>query len=359
MKNFLIFLVTSILLVFLTGCNNFSKDIWTPDDDIEDTRFIYSYNMYGKLMRYDIVDKKAVVACPDPMCDHTTKSCMVSNLFTAYQGKDCFILGRFENGALGGNTLYYYNIKSGEIIKILDCPRYQEVGFIDDFALFSASHAIYNDDGSPNGEVWDVYKYVMSTNTLTKINKESLNYPIAVESYTSDAILWFDYDAHAEMTYFTTDYNFENKQNSECILPIGDYVYNIDTVYANDHSYTFEITRENSESGEKQEVIADIWSYRLDNINDPHGIVYTLENDNSAIYYVSFSDLSRKKLCDIPKGYKMGHNLAFPDSGVSLYAGGYVGIHIAKENADHSESEKSNIMLFVNVDNLDSFIIES
>ena len=102
----------------LCSCNQ-SSDLDMNFANPEE-RFIYSYRNYGTLIRYDIIDKKATIACPDPLCEHG-KDCPVTNIFTAYVSKDYIMYGKLENGLLGGYTIYCYDLINGIVSKILEC----------------------------------------------------------------------------------------------------------------------------------------------------------------------------------------------------------------------------------------------
>lgn len=346
----LILLATSIIW----GCKK-SPD---PDINMEVTgdRFVYAAKMYGKLIRYDVIDKKATVFCPDPLCNHDKKDCLATNIFTAHVGNGYIMYGRLEDGILGGNTIYCYDLKNGTISKVMDCPRYQEIAFIKDDAYFSASHVEYDDNGKPKGEVWDVYRYTMASKELVKINEESLGNGVKVEDYTESRIVWFDFGGSGD---FSTDYNFQNQAPETYELKTGNHIYDIQTNYNEDGSFTHSIYRKEIDSDNWEEVVTGIFSYRLDNIDDPKGIVYNVNADNewNSVYYIQLSDLSTKRLGTVPNGYTLTIDGVYPEIGTTLYANGYIGIYVSKEGADHSEAHNGNTLWFVNKDNGDNFIV--
>ena len=358
-KGITIVLLVSLMMTMLWGCGKTTKD---PIGDLDlsgdvENRFVYAAKMYGKLIRYDVVDKKAVVACPDPLCGHDTKSCLATNIYTAHVGNDYIMYGRLEDGLLGGDTIYCYDLKRGTISKVMDCPRYQEIAFIKDAAYFSASHVEYDDDGKPQGEVWDVYRYTMASKELVKINDESLGNEVVVEDYTDRQIVWFDFGGSG--SYFTTDYNFKNQAPTTNELKIGNYIYDIKTNYNEDDSFTHSIHRKEINTENWEEVVTGIFSYRLDNIDDPKGIVYNINEKGewNSIYYKQLSDLSTRKIGTVPKGYTLTNDGVYPEMGTTFYAGGYIGIYVSKDNADHSESHNGQTVWFVNIDNGDNFIV--
>lgn len=358
MKRFILVLLI-IASIILSGCNDEPDTSWMIEGG-ETDRFIYSSRMYGQLIRYDVVDQKATVACPDPMCEHGS-DCLATNIFASYVGEEYIVCVRLNNGILGGNTMYSLDLKTGSYTKVMECPRFQQVAFINDFALFSGSRVIYNEDGSVKGEVWDVYKYYMGKNELIKINKESLNDGLYVANYTDDRIIWCDLYRNSGYDYFETDYNFENLTPCENNLCIGEYEYEIDSDYAEDGSITFDISRKHIKTGDTEVLLSNITSYRLDNINDPKGIVYNsfIEDKNKfVIRYISLGDLSVKKLAGLPRGYTYnGSELVFPNIGTSLYANGYVGVYVTSSDHDLSDGHNSNTMFFVNIENGENFVI--
>ncbi len=353
----ILFLVL-LMITVLCGCDNNTKHPDDPDlfGNTED-RFVYVAKMYGKLIRYDVVDKKAVIACPDPLCRHDTISCLATNIYTAYVGHDYIMYGRLEDGLLGGYTIYCYDLKGGTISKVLDCPGYQEIKFINNAAYFSASHVEYDDDGKPKGAVWDVYRYTMASKELVKINDESLGSAVNVQSYTKDQILWCDHEGAG--SYFTTDYNYKDQAPATYELKTGNYVYDIKPNHKDDGSFTYTIYRKETNTDNWEEVVAGIFSYRLDNMDDPKGIVYNINEKGewNSIYYKQLSDLSTRKIGTVPKGYTLTNEGVYPEIGTTFYASGYIGIYVSKDNADHSESHNGNTVWFVNIDNGDNFIV--
>ena len=352
---------TAILLIFLiicmlAGCTKAPA----PELEMEPTeeRFVYSYRDYGTLIRYDIIDKKATIACPDPLCEHG-KDCPVTNIFTAYVSKDYIMYGKLENGLLGGYTIYCYDLTNGVVSKVLECPRYQDIVFIKDAAYFSASRVEYNADGSPDGEVWDVYRYTMASQDLAKLNTESLVSEVSVNRYTDDQIVWWDIHEFSGSSYFSTDYDFQNLTPANGDSIIGDYTYHFAYHYGEDGSLKHDITRTVMSTGTTENVVTGGASYRLDNIDNPKGVVYnTYENDDGrTIYYKSLSDLNEKVLCRIPDEYALSGDEVYPNAGTALYAGGYIGIYVYPKDADHSEYHSGDTMLFVHIDTGDMFVL--
>ena len=86
--------------------------------------------------------------------------------------------------------------------------------------------------------------------------------------------MWFDFGGSG--SYFTTDYNFKNQAPTTNELKIGNYIYDIKTNYNEDDSFTHSIHRKEINTENWEEVVTGIFSYRLDNIDDPKGIVYNI-----------------------------------------------------------------------------------
>ena len=355
-KKILFIILLSFIMSILCSCNQ-SSDLDMNFANPEE-RFIYSYRNYGTLIRYDIIDKKATIACPDPLCEHG-KDCPVTNIFTAYVSKDYIMYGKLENGLLGGYTIYCYDLTNGVVSKVLECPRYQDIVFIKDAAYFSASRVEYNEDGSPDGEVWDVYRYTMASQDLAKLNAESLVSEVLVDHYSEDQIVWWDIHEFSGSSYFSTDYDFQNLTPANGDSIIGDYTYHFAYHYGEDGSLKHDITRTEMSTGTIENVVTGGASYRLDNIDNPKGVVYnTYENDDGrTIYYKSLSDLNEKVLCRIPDEYALSGDEVYPNAGTTLYAGGYIGIYVYPKDADHSEYHSGDTMLFVHIDTGDMFVL--
>ena len=356
-KIIIVLLLAAFMMNMLWGCQK-PSDFDDMDTESTDERFIYSSRMYGILIRYDIIDKKAVIACPDPLCKHR-KDCPVTNIYTSYVSKDYIMYGKLEDGLLSGKTIYCYDLKNGTIVKVLECPRYQDITFIQDAAYFSASHVTYNADGSSQGEVWDVYRYNLSSHELIKLNDEDLVSEVCVENYTKDQIVWFDFHKMTGFDYFSTDYDFHNIAPANRNLKIENYDYEISSYYGEDGALLYGISRMESSTGVSEEVLKGVASYRLDNIDDPRGIVYnTYQNDDGrTIFYKQLSDLTVKELCRIPDDYSLSGDEIYPNIGTTLYAGGYIGIYVLSKDAEHSEYHSGNTMLFVNIKTGDTFVL--
>ena len=350
------FLLLLLMINLLWGCAEDPPDI---PSDLSTERFVYSSRMYGELIRYDVIDKKAVIACPDPLCEHGS-DCPVTRIFASYIGDNYVMYGRLDNGLLGGNTIYCYDLKAGNITKVLDCTQFQQITLIDDVAYFSAAHIEYDEDNTPTASVWDAYRYVMSEHQLIKLNETSFANPLVVEGYTDTQLTWRFY-GRSDVQYFTTDYDFQDQTPLEDYdnTRIGNYSYDIIPVYEEEVGSTWTIRRTEITTGASEELVTRIESYRLDNINDPKGIVYnTCQNDDGrSVFYLSLSDLSTRVIGTIPEGYTLTGDELYPNTGTALYANGYVGIYVMAEDAENSELHNGNSMLFIHIDTGDSFIL--
>lgn len=347
MKKIVIALIVIITLLTLLGCSSEYKIIEG------DTNFIYSAHWQGQLIKYDLANKKATIACPDPMCEHG-EDCLVSNVSDDICVSEDYIM--FKSGAWA-QALYCYDLKKGVIEKVMDYTSCQSVGIYDNFAFFSAAHMIYDDEGKPIRKEWYPYKYDMAKKKLTKLSDKPLNTEKGILPFGIDdnKILWRDGNGET----FATDFNFNEKSWEYTPMLIGDYIYSNNAEYQEDGSFYWNFSRTHISDGTVEEVIHAAFSYRLDNDDNPTGILFnTFHNgsDGNTLYRVKFDDLSVEELCDIPDGYLLSE--LYTAFGSRLYSGDYVGVYVHPENAEESNFENlGDTMLFVNVKTKEYFIL--
>ena len=165
MKKVLLSLFLVLSLIICCGCSDDKPPVIDNDENFGEQRFLYAATWGGRLIRYDVVDKKATVACPDPQCNHDD-NCLVTKIDRLTVSDDYLL---YVRGEFAGD-IYCYDIKAGKIDKIHSAAQSSALYLINDTVFFSASQYEYNEDGSLKSEVWNVYKYDIVSKNLAKIN---------------------------------------------------------------------------------------------------------------------------------------------------------------------------------------------
>ncbi|MBR3964225.1 MAG: hypothetical protein IKJ80_02335 [Clostridia bacterium] len=340
---FLALLLAAVSVLCLVGC--------TPSVDIPDAEketCIYSAQWLGRLIRYDLTNKKATVVCPDPACEH--KDCTATDVDKYCVGDDHIVYVRKKGAA---STVYCYYISKGELVKIMDC-EYTQVPIIGgSFAYFAAANIEYDEAGKPLGRKWHIYKYNMETNELRALTQAPVpvNQGPRPEKITETNIFWQD-----ETGGYTTDLEYQNRQPSDYHSGmIRDYEQHFEVVWGENAIYTFNITAENLVTGEIHDMVKGAYWYRLDFFDDPKGVIFTEYKNGDPITelkYVSFDTFETRKLCDAPEGYCISQMVSA--SWEHRYVGDYVGIYVKRLG---STSEHGEEMMIVNVTTGENFII--
>ncbi len=340
---FLALLLAAVSVLCLVGC---TAGAALPDT--EDEVCVYSAQWFGRLIRYDLVNKKASVVCPEPACEH--KDCPASSVDKYYVGNEHIVLMK-NNGY--SSAVYCYYINKGEFVKIMECAHTQLPIIGGSCTYFSAAYIEYAEGHKPLGRRWHVYKYDMENGELTTLTQEPLTVAEGPRprKINEASILWED-----ENGYYTTDLQYRNAQSADYNSGmLGDYEYIFEKVRCEDSVYRFNISAKNRVTGEVRDVLKGAHSYRLDFYDDPKGAVfteYTIGEPVTELHYVSFDTLERKKLCTVPEGYSIMQ--VFTADNERRYIGDYVGVYIKSLDNKSNHSEK---MMFVNVKTGESFII--
>lgn len=350
MKNKLIFIIIFIiLLISLEGCHVHSNiNEYTISDECV---LVYSAIVGGRLIRYDLTNRRASVCCPDPLCDHGD-SCPVSNIIT-YCVDNNYIV--FSKGNFN-SPLYCFDLENFNIKKIIDCQSCQTPKICGSFVFFSAAQIEYDDDGKPVSRIWNVYKYDMVNDDLLKLSKEPLDddYGIIPIEFTNDRILWY-----SPPHYYTSDMDYENISNIDYKMTIGDYDYNNEVIREENGSFYYNFSRKDRNTGEIINVAHGVHSYRLDFNDNPQGMLFNSYHDGTngnVLYYVNFDNLKVKSICVLPESYDLLD--LYTNRSTHQYADNYVGVYV-KRSEDELENALlyGETMLFVNINTGEYFVI--
>lgn len=343
MKRFLTTFLCFFVIIICCSCSVDPPII----DDAGEERFLYAATWGGRIIRYDVIDRRASVACPDPQCKHG-EDCPVT-LVERLTVSDDYLL--YVHGELAGDV-YCYNLRLGTIDKIISVAQASALYLINKTVYFSASQYEYNDDGSIRGEVWNVYKYDIDSKQLTRLNDEALAASVSVERHTEDTIIWKSMDK----TRFSSDYDFKNIIANLPPQPqvVGDYTYKAASHY-HEGMYIYKVERSNNIDNTTELVQDRILSFRWDNPKSPKRMIYIPLNED-ALYSIDLTTMNNSKLCDIPKGTSVTD--IFVVQGNDYMVGNFIAFHVYSTGSkDDEEKLTSESLMFVNVTNGEHFII--
>ncbi|MCD7776293.1 MAG: hypothetical protein LUH54_02850 [Firmicutes bacterium] len=373
--------LTALILAFvmmITSCSadNKAEESETTDSSSTAAASRFLYTTEGKkLVRYDVVEHKEIVACPDPLCEHDTEDCPVSKISLVHITSEyiAFVKEIFDDETC---ELYLYDLSDGSIATIatgMSQIYYPWVSANRDYVFYTASVLLFDDNGNSTDEIWYAYRYNIESGELETINgneKIATGYRVIEDS--GNSLVW--YDMLAGM-YYTSDYDFGNFEEYDFIgeTVCGYYIYS-DIKWTEYDDYYRTVYKEDIESGEVEQILDNVSELRYDDIYSPSGIAYAGFNYNeeygfnakSEIWYYDFETGESRLLIDVKDisddfDYVRIQNHA----GYYDYAGGYIMVYIGHTYTYISEydgeeymSANSTHRLFINPETGDWFIME-
>lgn len=343
----IICIVLAVCTVFLASCKG---DEPQNESDFKNDRYIYTVlgegNFDGGLLkRYDLIEKKVSIVCPDPLCEHD-EECFARGVI-GYSVTDKYLF--IERGsAFEGMTLYIYDISNNTVAPLIDGTQLGEVFMADRYAFFSIGNYEYDDKGVLKGEVFYAYRYDTVKKKLERVGDTPVGGYIRMLHYDENEIYWSD-----DTGLYITDYDFmkirdwsykerdeffilKNTKNGnrleteygakpESDLPVGGGDLHL-------------IKFHNENTGENREFYAN--GVRFTNQNTRAGIIYrpakyAVENVDgrdmlmpqtaNKLVYVNLYDPSETMEWNIPNGISL--NVA-ARSGTCWYVGNYTTFEI-------------------------------
>ncbi|MCD7776168.1 MAG: hypothetical protein LUH54_02195 [Firmicutes bacterium] len=379
MKYKLIIVLILSFTMMITSCTNresLKGENTTYKEDNNESRFLYTIES-GKLVRYDVVEHKEIVACPDPLCEHDTEDCPVSGISNFVHFTSDYIAyvkdGFADSSYIPYAEVYIYNLDSGVITTMLTGASQIYYPWISDdheHVFFCAAVYEWDNSGNSTGEIWSSYRYDIISGEL-EILDENLGQGYRIIDDTGSKLLWYTSEG---ASYFWTDYEFGNVEEYDYPgdTVCGYYVYS-DIQYTEHGDYYRTMYRKSIETGEVS-LISDLVSeMRYDNRESPSGIAYAGFNYNeeygynakSEIWYFDFDTMESRLLIDV-KEISDEFDIVHIEyhAGYNDYAGGYMMIEIGHTytyvNEDNEEkmSFYATHNLFINPKTGDWFIME-
>ena len=350
----LICIILALCALFLSSCGEGEPQMTSFEND----RYIYTVFDEagfdgGLLKRYDLVEKKASIVCPDPLCEHG-EGCFARGI-VGYTVTDKYLF--LERGsAFDGITLYIYDIGNNTSEPLIGGTQLGEVFMAGKYAFFSIGNYEYTDTGELIGEFFYAYRYDTVKKKLEQVGDEPVNGYIRMIHYSDSEIYWSDsaglyitdYDfvkirdwSYKERDEFVASKNTKNGNRvdseygvyPESNLPVGGSLHLI-TLY-------------NENKGEKREFYSN--GFRFTNQKTREGFIYRpaeyvvqsvdgrdmlmLKIENKLVY-VNLYDPSETMEWEIPKNVSL---YVTASAGTCWYVGDYTTFEIYIYEAENGK----------------------
>ncbi|MBQ8862424.1 MAG: hypothetical protein IJ021_06780 [Clostridia bacterium] len=303
MKKIISLILITLLMFSFVSCKD-NNEI----SEYKNDRYIYAIvpttEGYKTLIKFDVVEKTAVTACPDPLCEHG-RSCPVSGMSNCSVTDNCIYIERGDIST--GKSVYVYDLAKNEISLFVKCkqistPQKGPNGLV----YFTISQIEYNDEGLAEKEIFHLYCRNEKTGELKRLTTEPLAGFAHLPNYAEDKLIW---TLSGEPGYWSTDIDFQNRQPYE--IPRADYMFEFDTIYTN--TLRHEVYRINNITGEKSLIFKDAASFRyLGNYPNYYAALYkpmvAVGEDEELEYihtgeiaYIDLYDTSKTFIWDVPE----------------------------------------------------------
>lgn len=352
----IIILILCICTILLSSCNK-SKGASEQTNNGNDIHgeMLYYATWNDRIVRFDIMNKRASVACPDPLCDHKDIDCPVMAIDKlSVQGNYLYFVK--------GNTnidfkVYCYDLLNGIIYEITECVDSTVPIMINEKSYFCAAYYEYDDDGNVIRELWDMYRYNPITKELNKLSTDPWPGMIYLDSYDESRITW-NCDTGGDPLYFSTDYDFMNilyidYSDMDFSLDAGDYSIEGQIVW-DAGTWSETLFKVDKTTGERSMIIDGVATSRYCEIGDTFGYLYNTyfhSNDGNTLYFLDCSTFSIRKIATVPDGYSIVD--VFVEYGNEMQCGDYVGIRVTNIESD----VYSNSMWIINLRTGENFVI--
>lgn len=351
MKKWLFFIIVLLLVSQLCGCSNVPENI---PNDLSSNRFIYSAKWFGRLICYDLIDKKASVACPDPLCEHGA-DCPVSEIQWYYISGDNIAFIKYGSGQSSNtaNELFLYDLKAGNIELVKSSPNIGMATIAKHFIYFSSTYMEYDENGKPVGNIWEIFRYDINTKELKKLNSESIADRHYVYYFTDELLYWTD-----DNIYYTTNYDYENNKNVDPVIKKGDTVITLETDFSDPYSTFSWIVGRKLSNGETETVVSGVYSFGDDNPEEPKGMIFNSyhHNNGNTIFYMDYNTFEIRKLCDLPEGIAAFD--LYTEQGSKRCLGNYVGIYVNADGISYEEAAlTSESIMFIDINTGEYFVL--
>lgn len=265
MRRIFCFILSALMLFICTSCGNGETKTYVND------RFMYTMEKtgYGEmtLFKYDIMEKEASVACPDPLCEHD-ENCLVTGI-QGFTVTDEYVY--LYRGELMKNIdVYVYDLSKNKIEFLISGSQVSSVYEAKDYAYFTLGEWVYNEEGELESQAFNQYRYCPKTKELKLLSEESLSGFANMQYHDDEKIIWY---ALGE-GYFSTDYDFKNKQEMELPSVVSD-LYDFKPERISDYGTTTRtMYRTNKETGEKVALFENADSFRWTDLDEMKSFLY-------------------------------------------------------------------------------------
>ncbi|MBQ7291014.1 MAG: hypothetical protein IJW76_04720 [Clostridia bacterium] len=261
MKKIISLILITLLMFSFVSCKD-NNEI----SEYKNDRYIYGMvpmpEGYATIMKFDIIEKTAVPACPDPLCDHG-RSCPVSGITDFSATKNCIYIKRGDVST--GTRLYVYDLRTNKIELLMKGTQFSsvEVGPTN-FVYFTMGEMEYNDAGEAVKENFHLYRRNEITGELKRLTTEPLAGFADLIDYNNDTFVWI---LRGKQGWQASDSNFQNIRPYE--FPKEEFTFDSETIYTG--GIRHELYRINNITGEKNLIFKDALSFRYCNVRPISG----------------------------------------------------------------------------------------
>ena len=311
--------------------------------EYKNDRYIYqlvpSANGKNIIVKFDVIEKTAVPACPDPLCEHKN-GCPVYGVDEIYVTKNCIYIQK--GNIFNGIKIYVYDLSSNTISFLKDVRQISDPIEVENgIVYFTMSQIEYDQNGEAKAEIFHLYKRNELTREFTKVSDEALSGFAILKYYDDEKLVW---SFVGEKGYYSTDYNFKNKQPYE--FPQKDVSIDFDTIYTGSLRHNmYEI---NNLTGEKIYIFKDAISFNYIDRRESNIVLYMPSKeviDGEDIKYLPTRNIvctNIENKCEIhtweiPDGIMISH--LYSEIANRREIGNYIGIECYSSETD----EKGNL----------------
>ncbi|MBQ8403425.1 MAG: hypothetical protein IJX55_03245, partial [Clostridia bacterium] len=261
MKKIISLILVTLLMFSFVSCKD-SNEL----SEYKNDRYIYQLvpSSDGKsiIVKFDVIEKTAVPACPDPLCEHKS-GCPVYGVTNIYVTKNCIYIERGDG--YKSASLYVYDLRTNEIEFLMDGTQLSSVETgLNNVAYFTMGEMEYNDNGEAVKEIFHLYRRNEMTGELKRLNTEPLAGFADLIDYNNDTLVWI---LDGYQGYQATDFDFQNIRPYE--FPKDEITFKYETIYTG--GLRHELYRINNITGDKSLIFEDALSFRYCNVRPISG----------------------------------------------------------------------------------------
>lgn len=313
-----------------TGTAGDGIDYILPPKNISyelDSPYVYDAPS-GVLLRFDIKRKRAMIACPDPLCDHGEK-CPVNGIYNIAVAKDYIYFRK------SFTDIYCYRLAENKVKNIFRTNGMLSTQFVpigNRMYFSSCEYEIDKTNGSISRQIWNFYRYDAELDKTEKLSKEPIPSELVVSS-AKNGRLYFEENGK----YFSTNMDFEDRREGRDIQSADNFSLDVE------FKEGMNLIKVDKETGSRDVIARRISSLRAAYLGDPtnnddgylcYGWLYIAEelnekNEPIPLNQLNFIDKETFSSKVIWEGEAPLHLVsAWQEGKNSLCSGGYIGLRV-------------------------------